>query len=171
MNLFDRMGIDSGYIIIVLLIMIIALFLYTLSLKNLIKKYKRRQDTFLKGNDGKNLEQVILSRFRDLGEVKETVSENDRSVKEIKDYMSFAFQKFAVNKYDAFEGMGGKSSFSLCLLTDNNDGFIISSVHNEIGGCFTYVKEIIRGESYVVLSKEEKKALEIAKTRRSCLDD
>ena len=171
MNLFDRMGIDSGYIIIVLLIMIIALFLYTLSLKNLVKKYKRRQDTFLKGNDGKNLEQVILSRFRDLGEVKETVSENDRSVKEMKDYMSFAFQKFAVNKYDAFEGMGGKSSFSLCLLTDNNDGFIISSVHNEIGGCFTYVKEIIRGESYVVLSKEEKKALEIAKTRRSCLDD
>ena len=171
MNLFERMGIDSGYIIIVLLIMIIALFLYTLSLNNLVKKYKRRQDIILKGNDGKNLEQILLSRFRDLNEVKETVSGNAESLKEIKDYMSFTFQKFAVNKYDAFEGMGGKSSFSLCLLTDNNDGFILSAVHNEIGGCFTYIKEIIRGESYVVLSKEEKKALEIAKTRRSCLDD
>ena len=67
--------------------------------------------------------------------------------------------------------MGGKLSFSLCVLTDNNDGFILSAVHNEIGGCYTYVKEIIRGESYVVLSAEEKKALERAKERKSCLDD
>ncbi|MBR4343656.1 MAG: DUF4446 family protein [Lachnospiraceae bacterium] len=171
MNLFDKIGIDSGYIIIIMLIIIIALFLYTFSLSNLIKKYKRRQDMFLQGNDGKNLEQAIINRFRELNEVKKTVNENNEIVKQLQTYSSFAFQKFAVNKYDAFEGMGGKTSFSLCVLTDNNDGFIISSVHNEIGGCFTYVKEIIRGESYVVLSSEEKKALETAKNRRSCLDD
>jgi len=171
MNLFDRIGIDSGILIVILFLMMIALFLYTLSLQNLIKKYKKRQDQFLQGNDGKNLEQAILAKFKELNEIKTTVDANDEAVKALKDYSTFAFQKFAVNKYDAFEGMGGKTSFSLCLLTDNNDGFVLSSVHNEIGGCFTYVKEIIRGESYVILSKEEKKALERAKERKSCLDD
>ena len=171
MNLFDRIGIDSGYIIIIMFVIIAILFLYTLALSNLVKKYKRRQDIFLQGNDGKNLEQAIINRFKELSELKKQVEESTETVNALKEYSSFTFQKFAVNKYDAYEGMGGKRSFSVCLLTDNNDGIIITAIHNEIGGCFTYIKEIIRGESYVVLSAEEKKALENAKVRRSCLDD
>ncbi len=171
MGIFEKMGIDSGYIIILLLVIIVCLFLYVLSLSNLMKKYKKRQDAFMQGSDGRNLEQAIINRFHELSELKEVVNENNTIVKSQKEYGTFAFQKFAVNKYDAFPGMGGKLSFSLCVLTDNNDGFILSSVHNEIGGCFTYIKEIIRGKAYVVLSQEEKKALEMAKERKSCLDE
>lgn len=171
MNLFDKIGIDGSYLIIILFLLVIGMFLYCLSMRNLMLKYKKRQDLFLQGNDGKSMEKTILGKFRELDDIKKTVTENNDIVKELKEYSTFAFQKFAVNKYDAFEGMGGKLSFALCMLTDNNDGFVLSSVHNEIGGCYTYVKEIIRGESYVILSKEEKKALERAKERRSCLDD
>ncbi|MCR4624974.1 MAG: DUF4446 family protein [Lachnospiraceae bacterium] len=171
MGLFDKIGIDSGILIIVLFILLIVLFLYCLSMRNLILKYKKRQDLFLQGSDGKSLEKSILQKFREIDKAKEKVEDSSAIVKELKEYGKFAFQKFAVHKYDAFEGMGGKLSFSLCVLTDNNDGFILSAVHNEIGGCYTYVKEIIRGEAYVVLSSEEKKALERAKERKSCLDD
>ena len=171
MGLFEKIGIDSGYLIIVLFILLIVLFLYCLSMRNLMLKYKKRQDLFLQGSDGKTLEKSILQKFREIDKAKEKVEESSAIVKELQEYGKFAFQKFAVHKYDAFEGMGGKLSFSLCVLTDNNDGFILSAVHNEIGGCFTYVKEIIRGEAYVVLSSEEKKALERAKERKSCLDD
>ena len=171
MGLFDKIGIDGSYLVIILFILVIGLFLYCLSMRNLLLKYKKRQDTFLKGNDGKSMEKAILGKFKEVDEAKNIVADNKQVVEELKDYSTFCFQKFAVNKYDAFEGMGGKLSFSLCMLTDNNDGFVLSSVHNEIGGCYTYVKEIIRGESYVILSTEEKKALERAKERKSCLDD
>ena len=171
MGLFERIGIDSSYLIIVLFILLIVLFLYCLSMRNLMLKYKKRQDIFLQGNDGRSLEKSILSKFKEIDRAKAAVDESSGIIKELQDYNKFAFQKFAINKYDAFEGMGGKLSFSLCVLTDNNDGFILTAVHNEIGGCYTYVKEIIRGESYVVLSAEEKKALERAKERKSCLDD
>lgn len=171
MNLFDKIGIDGSYLVILLLLMIIGLFIYCNYLRKALITYRKRQNAFLQGSDGKSMEKVILTKFKELDEVKKLVSDNNELVKELKEYSSFAFQKFAVNKYDAFEGMGGKTSFSLCVLTDNNDGFVLSSVHNEIGGCFTYIKEIIRGESYVILSAEEKKALERAKTRKSCLDD
>ena len=171
MSLFDKIGIDGSYLVIFLFLLVIGLFLYCISLKNLLNKYKKRQDVFLQGNDGKSMEKTILSKFRELDDAKSIVEQNKEIVDELKDYSSFSFQKFAVNKYDAFEGMGGKLSFSLCLLTDNNDGFVLSSVHNEIGGCYTYIKEIIRGESYVILSTEEKKALERAKERKSVLDD
>ena len=171
MGLFDRLGIDASYLIIVLFILLVVLFLYCLSMRNLMLKYKKRQDLFLQGSDGKSLEKSILSKFKEIDKAKAVVDETDGIIKEIQEYSKFSFQKFAINKYDAFEGMGGKLSFSLCVLSDNNDGFILSAVHNEIGGCYTYIKEIIRGESYVVLSSEEKKVLERAKERKSCLDD
>ena len=171
MSLFDKIGIDGSYLIVILFVLIIGLFLYCLSMRNLLLKYKKRQDAFLQGSDGKSMEKVVLGKFREIDEAKAIVTDNKNIVDELKDYSTFCFQKFAVNKYDAFEGMGGKLSFSLCMLTDNNDGFVLSSVHNEIGGCYTYIKEIIRGESYVILSTEEKKALERAKERKSVLDD
>ena len=65
-------------------------------------------------------------------------------------------------KYDAFNEMGGKLSFSLALLNEKNDGFVMNAVHSR-EGCYTYVKEIIDGNSIIVLSPEEQEALDMAK--------
>lgn len=54
--------------------------------------------------------------------------------------------------------MGGKLSFALALLDNRNNGFLINAMHSR-EGCYTYVKEIINGESYINLGEEEKKAL------------
>ena len=64
-------------------------------------------------------------------------------------------------KYDAFDEMGGKLSFSLALLDQKNDGFIINAMHSR-EGCYTYIKEIVDGNSIIVLAEEEKNALDIA---------
>ena len=44
--------------------------------------------------------------------------------------MESAYQKMGLVKYDAFNQMGGQLSFSLALLDENNNGFIINSVHS-----------------------------------------
>ena len=59
--------------------------------------------------------------------------------------------------------MGGKLSFVLALLDKNNDGILLNSVHSSREGCYTYLKEIIKGESFLELSNEEREALEQAK--------
>ena len=64
-------------------------------------------------------------------------------------------------KYDAFSQMGGQLSFSLALLDENDNGFILNSVHST-EGCYTYTKEIKHGECSIELGDEEKKALNIA---------
>ena len=110
MGLFERIGIDASYLIIVLFILLIVLFLYCLSMRNLMLKYKKRQDIFLQGNDGRSLEKSILSKFKEIDRVKASVDESSAIVKELKDYSKFSFQKFAINKYDAFEGMGGSAA-------------------------------------------------------------
>ena len=59
--------------------------------------------------------------------------------------------------------MSGELSFSIALLNDENSGIVLSAIHTK-QGCYTYLKEIIQGESYVVLSEEEKEALKKAET-------
>ena len=72
-------------------------------------------------------------------------------------------------KYDAFKEIGGKLSFVLVLLTADNDGFLINSMHSTNEGCYTYTKEIVNGEAFVILSEEEQQALEEGKTNSSPL--
>lgn len=75
--------------------------------------------------------------------------------------MEYAFQKVGIVKYDAFKTMGGLLSFSLALLNNHNDGFIINSVHSS-DGCYSYTKEIKNGQCDISLGEEEEKALENA---------
>ena len=64
-------------------------------------------------------------------------------------------------KYDAFKQMGGRLSFSLALLDENNNGFILNSVHSS-DGCYSYTKEIKNGGCEISLGEEEEQALKIA---------
>lgn len=65
-------------------------------------------------------------------------------------------------KYDAFNEMGGKLSFSLAMLNGKDDGFVLNAVHSR-EGCYTYIKEIVSGNSIIVLADEEQEALNMAK--------
>jgi hypothetical protein len=71
------------------------------------------------------------------------------------------FQKVGILKYDAFHEMGGKLSFALTLLDGNDSGYINNSMHSR-EGCYNYIKEIVKGESYIELSEEEMESLEKA---------
>ena len=68
------------------------------------------------------------------------------------------FQKVGILKYNAFQEMGGKLSFALTLLDGNNTGYIINSMHSR-EGCYNYIKEIVKGASYIELSEEEAESL------------
>ena len=64
-------------------------------------------------------------------------------------------------KYDAFDDVGGKLSFALAMLDSENTGFILDAIHSR-DNCFFYLKEIVKGESYIMLSEEEIEALKRA---------
>lgn len=154
-------GIDIGYILVgiagMLLILLIALIV-------LIVKYtkiKKRYDKFMSGKNAVSLEDNMRSVFEDMKLLKNNVEKNRKDIRALYKNMEKAFQKLGIVKYDAFNQMGGQLSFSLALLDENNDGFIINSVHSS-EGCYSYTKEIKDGASKISLGIEEQKALDIA---------
>ena len=143
MDLFNKLGIDASYVIIgTCCIVLIMIILYIVLLRK-FKQYKANYDTFMQGKDGKDLESAVLDKFKQIDKISDQVDVNAAEIGTLFENMKFAYQKFSISKYDAFKEMGGKLSFSLCMLTDNNDGFVLTSVHSSNEGCYIYIKEII----------------------------
>lgn len=137
--------------------------LFILLIINMVKtkKIRKKYETFMMGKDVKSLEDNLIMRMNQIEDLVISEKENRDNIEKIFNNMNFTFQKSGMVKYDAFNEMGGKLSFSLALLNKKNDGFIINAMHSR-GGCYTYIKEILDGNSIIVLSEEEKEALEIA---------
>ncbi len=152
------LGISSDYIVIglavAMLLIIILLIVLIVKVSDLKKKYK----IFMQGNDAKSLEDTLFYRLEQVDELIEANASNERNIDAIYKNMQGCYQKMGLVKYDAFNEMGGKLSFSLCMLDENNNGYIINAMHTR-EGCYTYVKEIIDGESVIQLAEEEENAL------------
>ena len=166
MWLFEDYGLDMGYVVLgmvgALLILFIMLIVIMVKNSKMQKKYK----IFMDGEDGKNLEKAILDKFAAIDTLEDNVNEIHENIKAINSQLVTAYQKVGLVKYDAFQEMGGKLSFVLVLLTAENNGFILNSMHSK-EGCYTYVKEVVNGEVFIVLSGEEQQALEEAKANIS----
>jgi hypothetical protein len=49
-------------------------------------------------------------------------------------------------------------SFALAMLDNDNTGFVLNAIHSR-DNCYLYLKEIVKGASYIMLSDEEIDAL------------
>ena len=159
MNFMDLIKENTGYICIGLTVTVVILMVLTIILlvkqNKLTIKYKK----FMTGGSGQNLEEQIISRFSDIDKLKIDSKSLNNEIEKIKENLQITYQKVGVVKYDAFKEMGGKLSFVLALLDKNNNGILLNSVHSSREGCYTYLKEIIKGESFLELSEDEKTAL------------
>lgn len=154
-------GLDVGIVLVVLAALSFVLLVMCIVLCVEHGKLKKRFNRFSQGRDAKSLEKEICDVFAQNVAIKEVVDKNKRDIKTLFRRMETTFQKVGLVKYDAFPQMGGKLSFSLAMLDEKNNGYIINSVHGS-DGCYTYSKEIRAGKCDLVLGTEEQKALGIA---------
>ncbi len=142
-------------------ILLIVVFILLILMMKKVKLLSRSYKDFMRGKDAESLEEVILERFNEIDDLKIANGENRKRIDDITQNLLLTYQKIGIVKYDAFHEMGGKLSFALALLDKSNNGFVMNSMHNR-ESCYTYIKEIIDGKSYITLSDEEKKAVDTA---------
>lgn len=155
------LGIDSDYIIIGLTVVVFILMILTIVNVVQMRKLKKGYKVFMTGKNAKNLEDTLIKRLNQVDALLESNDENKKNIKTLFANMQLTYQKMGLIKYDAFNEMGGKLSFSLAMLDKRNNGYIINAMHTR-EGCYTYIKEIVDGNSIIVLSEEEQKALDRA---------
>lgn len=163
-NVLNSMGLgslDIGYILIGFAVLILLLLILLIVVFTKQSKLKKRYEAFMCGSDAKSMEEEIAGLFQDIDFLKKQTERDGKEIKHIYKRLETVFQKVGIVKYDAFKQMGGQLSFCLALLDENNNGFVMNSVHST-DGCYSYTKEIHEGECEISLGEEEQKALSMA---------
>jgi len=118
---------------------------------------KRRIDQVL-NLGGKDLE-------KELSILKQKIEKNDKSAetlqREVSEYLNRAkgaTQKVVLERYDAYEDVGGAQSFVLVMLDANNTGVLINVIHGRTS-TRVYGKKVEAGKVEATLAEEETRAL------------
>lgn len=161
LNSLGLQNLDIGIVMLIMAILILVLFILNIVNICSISKMKKKYQKFMTGKNAKSLENEIVGLFEDNKFIKTSLDKNRKDINLLFKNMESTFQKIGIIKYDAFNQMGGKLSFSLALLDEKNNGFILNSVHSA-EGCYSYTKSIRNGMSDISLGEEEKQALDMA---------
>ncbi len=157
----NLIGIELDYIVLGLAALVIVLLILVIVALCKCGALKKNYKQFMSGKDTKSLEDTLIFRLEQIDELIEANAANERNIDLLFKNMNKTFQKFGIVKYDAFDEMGGKLSFTLAMLTEKNNGYILNVMHSR-EGCFSYVKEGIDGNAILSLSEEEEAALQEA---------
>jgi len=160
-SIYTSIGLDPLFVDLLLIALVVALAVLFIRVNMKYNRLKSSYTSFMRGKDGKNLEKSIIDKFNEVDATINTVKQNRAEIKKIYRRIEKNYQKQGIIKYDAFHEMGGNLSFALALLDAYNNGFIINAMHSR-EGCYTYIKEIVKGESFIELSEEEAQALDKA---------
>ncbi|MEO8329599.1 MAG: DUF4446 family protein [Candidatus Nanopelagicales bacterium] len=113
----------------------------------------------LQGDDDK--ESFVTAVSRKVAQVEQLRTDFERTqnqVEALRVDLADAIRHVAVVRYDAFNDMGGRMSFSAALLDDAGDGLVVSSI-NARTETRTYAKGVKGGISDAVLSPEEEQVI------------
>ena len=125
------------------------------------RRLYRAYDIFMRGKDAETLENTIVALGDEMRDLRSEDRANKDAIRVLNKNQRASLQKFGIVRYNAFKEMGGNMSFALAELDYTNSGFIINTVHSR-EGCYLYIKTVDCGQTEVLLSAEEKEALEKA---------
>lgn len=126
----------------------------------------RRSLTLLQGEDGsESFVDAVGRQVTEVEQLRAEVTAVRSDVEDVRVRLADAIRHVAVVRYDAFNDMGGRMSFSAAFLDDEGDGVVISSINGR-SETRTYAKGVLGGRSDASLSPEEEQAVGYARRGR-----
>ncbi|QXM07009.1 DUF4446 family protein [Crassaminicella indica] len=129
-----------------------------------ISKLKKKYETLSNNIEGKSIEDIIYEYYKKIDNLDIRMNKMDTLVEKIQEKLLYSIQKVGMVQYNAFDDVGGSLSFSIALLDEQNNGFILTSIYSRSNNVI-YGKPIKKGKSSHTLSAEEIQALDRAKNK------
>ena len=141
----------------VALVSLAASALILVQLRHLKRPFRGMAEVYEKQGAEPALEELL----KGVDENREFLRGHSEEIKRILHLLAQSYCATGLVKYNAFEDIGGMQSYSLCMLTRERNGFILT---NLVGRTSTrgYALDVRDGKPSRQLSDEEKEALETA---------
>ncbi len=123
--------------------------------------FELRLKKLFRGSRAENLQNV-------LAEIQDGLKHFLRKEKEIDEFLGHmerrlqrSAQHLGIVRFNPYEGVGGEQSFSIAVLDEKKNGFVVSGLYGREQSR-VYAKPVAAGGSHYQLSNEEKEAIEKA---------
>ena len=128
------------------------------------RRTKRAYQAFALGSDDDVL--TLLQRHLDeVARLRDDVAAGQARTAELRERIKGSVSQVATVRYDAFEDMGGRLSFSTALLDEHGDGVVITAINGRVE-TRTYAKPVRAAGSRIHRSQEEVAAVEQARSAK-----
>jgi uncharacterized protein DUF4446 len=107
---------------------------------------------------------LLEAHARSIKRLEQAMAQLAGGERQLAEHMQSAIQQVGVVRFDAFDDMGGRLSFSAALLNAHGDGIIITSINGR-QDTRCYAKQVRGGTSIHNLSDEEEQAIREAMSR------
>jgi hypothetical protein len=121
----------------------------------------RRGQRLLLGADQQDLVEYAVGLLARVDHVESRADHVEQGLQQVTGRLDGVLQRWALLRYDALEGTGGRQSVSLALLDAGANGMILTAIQDREYARI-YIKQVTAGESDLELSPEETRALEQA---------
>ncbi len=158
--------IDQSALTAVLAAAVVVLLLILALLARRVSRLDRRVTALTRGADGESLERVLAKHLERVIALGVDVTALERRTDALEVEGRRAFRRVGLVRFNPFEDTGSDQSFSLALLDEDGDGFVITSLHAR-GLTRIYGKGIAGWRPEAALSDEETRALAIARDQTS----
>lgn len=135
----------------------LGLLIYNIVLSLRLKAYKKMARLL----DGGTLEEHINKLERLYRDQQEAIGRNTGGIAALEKHVAHFPQHWHLVRYNAFEKTGSDLSFSLALLDDSANGFVLTGIFGR-EDTRVYAKPILKGQSRYSLSEEEIQAIKTA---------
>ena len=112
-------------------------------------------------DDSETFVEVVARNVEAMDELRDDVGGMRSEIKRLRYELGDAVRHVSVVRYDAFNDLAGRLSFSAALLDDAANGLVLTSIHAR-SETRLYIKGIRAGDSDNPLSPEEKQAVDVA---------
>jgi len=126
-----------------------------------ISRIKKKYNEFTRGIKGINVEELLIKTGEELHDIHIDMNIMEQKIESLNTNLSFAIQKVGIVRYNAFAELGSDLSFSIALLDNFNNGFVLTSIYGREYNT-VYAKPIKFGKSVYPLSVEEIQAIDRA---------
>ena len=159
MNSIDNIFRDYNIVVVfTFIVLILVIFVWNIVLSVRLTTLGEKYRKFMRGSSGKNFESMLLDHLGDIEAAIERVNIINEDLISVKNQMERCIQKCNIIRYNAFSDTGSDLSFSIAMLDNFNDGFIITGIYGR-NESINYAKPISKGVSKYPLSVEEELVL------------
>jgi len=148
---------------VALVALVVAVLALGLSLMLGVRLSKlNRSYALLQARDGVDtFVDVVARNVAEMNDLRDDVGGMRNEIKRLRYELGDAVRHVSVIRYDAFNDLAGRLSFSAALLDDGANGLVLTSIHAR-SETRLYIKGVRAGESENPLSPEEKQAVDVA---------